>query len=260
MAQLSTNLIVRGEAVQALYTQFRAGNLVVNRRYQRKLVWSVEEKQSFVDSLMKQLPVPLILVAERQSDGGARLEIIDGLQRLDAVFSFVNNGFPLDEKFFDLETLAETKQELDQGRLKQRGNKLDRELCTRFAGYNLPLSVYRAETDDEVDEVFRRINSGGRHLSRQDLRQAGSTSNFADLVRDIAASVRGDVSLSDIVDLRDMPKISISSNADGPGVFVDEIPWIKQRVLVREQIREFPGRGSHRRSARHHARRTDASL
>ncbi len=216
MAQLSTNLIVRGEAVQALYTQFRAGNLVVNRRYQRKLVWSVEEKESFVDSLMKQLPVPLILVAERKSNDGPRLEIIDGLQRLDAVFSFVDNGFPLGNQYFDLETLAETKQALDTGQLKQRSEKLERDACTRFAGYNLPLSVYRAEADDEVDEVFRRINSGGRHLSRQDLRQAGSTSNFANLVlvREIASSVRGDVSLSDIVDLRDMPKISISSRKD----------------------------------------------
>jgi hypothetical protein len=241
MAQISTNLIVRGEAVQALYSQFRAGNLVVNRRYQRKLVWSVDEKQSFIDSLMKQLPVPLILVAERQSEAGPRLEIIDGLQRLDAVFSFVNNGFPAGDgsgRYFDLQTLAETKEDLDAGRLKQQRKKLARAVCTHFAGYNLPLSVYRASTDEEVDEIFRRINSGGRHLSRQDLRQAGSTSNFANLVRSVAASVRGDVSLRDIVDLRDMPKISISSTRDEPGVFVDEVPWVKQRVLDREQVRE----------------------
>jgi len=238
VTQLSTNLIVRGEAVQALYSQFRAGNLVVNRRYQRKLVWSVEEKQSFIDSLMQQLPVPLILVAERQSEAGPRLEIIDGLQRLDAVFSFVNNGFPAADGYFDLETLAETKEELDTRQLKQQKKKLPREVCTRFAGYNLPLSVYRASNDDEVDEIFRRINSGGRHLSRQDLRQAGSTSNFADLVRSVAASVRGDFSVSDIVDLRDMPMISISSKRDAPGIFVDEVPWVKQRVLDREQVRE----------------------
>lgn len=238
MAQLSTNLIVRGEAVQALYAQYRAGNLVVNRRYQRKLVWSVEEKQSFIDSLMQQLPVPLILVAERKGEEGARLEIIDGLQRLDAVFSFVNNAFPVGDGYFDLETLAETKEEFDARRLKQKSRKLPRDVCTRFAGYNLPLSVYRADSDAEVDEVFRRINSGGRHLSRLDLRQAGSTSNFADLVRDVAASVRGDFSVSDIIDLRSMPEISISSQKDSPGVFVEDIPWVKQRVLVREQVRE----------------------
>ncbi|MFL5910443.1 MAG: DUF262 domain-containing protein [Gaiellaceae bacterium] len=238
MAQLSTNLIVRGEAVQALFAQYRAGNLVVNRRYQRKLVWSVDEKESFIDSLMQQLPVPLILVAERKGEERARLEIIDGLQRLDAVFSFVNNQFAVHGGYFDLETLAETKEDFDARRLKQKRRVLPRDLCTRFAGYNLPLSVYRADSDAEVDEIFRRINSGGRHLSRQDLRQAGSTSNFADLVREVAASIRGDFSVSDIVDLRDMPEISISSTKDAPGVFVEDIPWVKQRVLNREEVRE----------------------
>jgi hypothetical protein len=237
VAELSTDLVVRGEAVQALYARFRAGNLLVNRRYQRKLVWSVEEKQSFIDSLLRRLPVPLILVAERSTDDRAHLEIIDGLQRLDAVFSFLENGFKVD-KFFDLDALAETKEERDAGRLRQSRPKLPRDICTRFAGYNLPLSIYRAHTDEEVDEIFRRINSGGRHLSRQDLRQAGSTSNFADLVREISAAVRGDVSMTDLVDLRDMPKISISSTDDDIGIFVDDIPWVNQGVLGREQVRE----------------------
>jgi hypothetical protein len=238
MAELNTNLIVRGEAVQALYAQFRAGNLVVNRRYQRKLVWSLAEKQSFVDSLMQHLPVPLILVAERKSLDGARLEIIDGLQRLNAVFAFIDNEYPHADGYFDLETLAETKEALDAGKLVQHLDKLPRDRCTRFSGYTLPLSVYRADSDDEVDEVFRRVNSGGRHLSRQDLRQAGSTTNFAELVRDVAAAVRGDVSLSDVVDLRDMPKISITSVSGGAGIFVEDLPWVEQRILDREQVRE----------------------
>lgn len=238
MADLNTNLIVRGESVQSLYSQFRAGQLLVNRRYQRKLVWSVEEKQSFIDSLMTQLPVPLILVAERQSEAGRRLEIIDGLQRLNAVFSFIENAFPVSDGYFDLDTLAETKALADSQELAQRSPRLRRDECTKLAGYNLPLSVYRAGSDSEVDEIFRRINSGGRHLSRQDLRQAGSTSHFAALVRKVAASVRGDYSVGDIVDLRDMPKISISSSPNGPGLFVDNIPWVKQRILGRDQVRE----------------------
>lgn len=238
MAQLSTNLIVRGESVQALYAQFRAGNLVVNRRYQRKLVWSIEEKISFVDSLQRQLPVPLILVAERSSGNITRLEIIDGLQRLDAVFGFINNSFGTSAGHFDLATLAESKVALDSGELTQKTPILPREACISFAGYSLPLSVYRAATDDEVDEIFRRINSGGRHLSQQDLRQAGSTSRFASIVRDLAAQVRGDVSISDIVDLRDMPKISISSRKDAPGVFIEDIVWVKNNILEREQVRE----------------------
>ena len=237
MADLSTSLVIRGQAVQALYSAYRAGGLLVNRRYQRKLVWSVDEKRWFVDSLMRELPVPLILVAERPGEGGARLEIIDGLQRLDAVFSFMENRFSYETRYFDLDTLAETKQAADERVLAQRVERLARDTCTRFAGYNLPISVYRAEKDEAVDDVFRRINSGGRLLSRQEIRQAGSLENFAELVREVSASVRGDYSVTDLVDLRQMPAISITSDPDSPGVFVDDVFWVRHRILTRDQVR-----------------------
>jgi methylphosphotriester-DNA--protein-cysteine methyltransferase len=41
---LNTELSVRTESIQSLYTRYRAHRFNVNRRYQRKLVWSVEEK------------------------------------------------------------------------------------------------------------------------------------------------------------------------------------------------------------------------
>jgi hypothetical protein len=58
-----------------------------------------------------------------------------------------------------------------------------------------------------VEEVFRRINSGGRQLSRQELRAAGATNAFADCVRKISARVRGDTSNTDLLLLSEMQKM-----------------------------------------------------
>src|SRR5689334_9637275 len=60
----ATELSVQGESIQQLYSQFTQGRFLVNRRYQRKLVWSVEEKARLVDSVLNRLPIPLILLAE----------------------------------------------------------------------------------------------------------------------------------------------------------------------------------------------------
>lgn len=80
-------------SVQTIYSWYRDGKLLVNRRYQRKLVWTLEEKQKLIESLLKKYPVPAILLAER--DGGpATYEIIDGLQRLHSIVSFIENAFP----------------------------------------------------------------------------------------------------------------------------------------------------------------------
>jgi Protein of unknown function DUF262 len=238
VAELSSNLIVRGENVQTLYSNYVAGAFVVNRRYQRKLVWAISEKAAFIDSLRRQLPVPLILTAERTLDGRVSLELIDGLQRLNAIFSFIENEYPINGEYFDLETLAETKLRRDKDELRQKLPALDRGECVRIANYVLPMSTYRAPSDELVEEVFRRINSNGRYLSRQEIRQAGAISNFADLVREVSCFVRGDASVRSLVDLGNMPTISITTDENGPGIYMEDVFWVHHRILERDQVRE----------------------
>ena len=101
------DLTVRSENIQRIYNYYIEKTLVVNRRYQRKLVWSIEEKAAFIDSIIKSYPVPLILLAESDNDGKRIFEIIDGMQRLNAVTAFIENEFPVNGEYFDLEAMAE---------------------------------------------------------------------------------------------------------------------------------------------------------
>ncbi len=120
MMTTSTDLSVRSESVQSLYSRYLQDRFGVNRRYQRKLVWSVEEKQSLVDSMLKNLPVPLFLVAEIGIGADASFEVIDGMQRLNSIFSFLENEFPVHDAYFDLDALADTKSLKDKGELVQK--------------------------------------------------------------------------------------------------------------------------------------------
>lgn len=231
-------LTVRSESIQRAYSAYRADQYRVNRRYQRKLVWSVEEKQRLIDSIVLALPLPLFLVAETSGGPDAPLELIDGMQRLNAIFAFVEQEFDYKGHYFDLDTLADTKALKDAGDLEQKLPKLGREMSVAIANYSLALSVFRAEEQASVDEVFRRINSGGRRLSKQELRQAGTLSTLADLVRNLASTIRGDNSPGDIVPLRKMPLLSISNRNLGYGVDVSEIFWVHQNILRSNDVRE----------------------
>jgi uncharacterized protein DUF262/schlafen family protein len=234
----NTELSVQGESLQRLYSQYTQGRYLVNRRYQRKLVWAVEEKAKLIDSVIQRLPIPLILLAETHEDGLSRFEVIDGLQRLNAIFSFIQNEYSVSGKYFDLETLADTKYLKDQGGLTQKTPALSRAACLDIANYLLPVSVYRSATESSVDEVFRRINSSGRYLSLQEIRQAGATVEIAHLVRRISAAIRGDASLTDYVKLEDMPKISITNHELEYGIYDANIFWVKEGILSREAVRE----------------------
>lgn len=237
MSSTPTELSVRSESIQRLYDLYVNDRFRVNRRYQRKLVWTVDEKQRLIDSIAKDLPIPLFLVAEMPDADGA-YELIDGMQRLNAMFSFLENEFALNEEYFDLEALADTKVRKDDGTLTQFTPVLPRGQAVAIANYSVALSVFRAPNSSSVDEVFRRINSGGRTLSRQNLRQAGTISMVADLVRVIASKIRGDTSPGDIVPLSLMGRLSISNRELAYGVSVDDIFWVKEGILRREDVRE----------------------
>jgi hypothetical protein len=238
MASIEQDLSNRSESVERIYGFYTGNRFLVNRRYQRKLVWSVEEKRAFLDSIRRGFPVPLILLAEVDYDREARFEIIDGMQRLNAVTSFIEGEFDLDGAYFDLATMAETKLLVDTGKVEQRHPILAREICIKIVRYSVPLTVYPSGDHAEVDEIFRRINAYGRHLSRQELRVAGVTTQFSQLVRDLASRIRGDVSAQEKLYLGAMKEISITSKELSYGLNVDKVFWVEQGVQTRDYIRQ----------------------
>lgn len=231
-------LTVRSEVVQTAYSDYRSNRYRVNRRYQRKLVWSVEEKQQLIDSILLKLPLPLFLLAESFSSGEQSLELIDGMQRMDAIFSFIEQGFDYNGSYFDLDTLADTKALKDSGELVQREPAMSREQSVALSNYSLALSVFRSSDDASVEEIFRRINSGGRRLSKQELRQAGATSELADVIRELSSVIRGDSSREQVVPLSVMPVLSISNRQLNYGISVSDVFWVRQSILRSNDIRE----------------------
>jgi hypothetical protein len=238
VSSVQRELSIRSETIQRVYNFYINNLFYVNRRYQRKLVWTIEEKRTFIDSILRGFPVPIILLAEVEIEKFAAFEIIDGMQRLNAITSFIEGEFDYDGKFFDLATMVESKSRLDQGILFQETPILERKSCELIASYVLPLSVYSFDDDEKIDEVFRRINSNGKYLSRQELRASGATAYYPDLVRKISSEIRTDTSASDILLLNDMKIISITNKELEYGIKVDDIFWVQNNILTKEMVRE----------------------
>ena len=230
----------KSESIQSVYENYIQKKYIVNRRYQRKLVWTQEEKEAFIDSIYRRYSVPLFLFAQPKTDVQL-YEIIDGMQRLNAIFCFIENEFGLtisgQRYYFDLETLGRTNKMREDGILRQRTPKLDRESCIAIMNYELPLTTVIADTKN-IEEIFRRINSYGRQLSNQEIRQAGALGVFPDLVRRISASVRGDDSSHDTIGLNDMKLISLSNGKLHYGIDVNKVFWVQEKIITLENIRK----------------------
>ncbi|MBT9096680.1 DUF262 domain-containing protein [Methylovulum psychrotolerans] len=233
----SGSLTIQGSHVQTLYTDYINNKFIVNRKYQRKLVWSIEEKRNFIDTLYRELPIPLFLVAEVDINNNKKLEIIDGMQRLDAIFSFIEQKYSLKDGYFDLSTMADSQEMVEKNILKQHEPILEKSFCRKIVNYLIPLSKSTSLDNKGIEEAFRRINSNGRHLSNQELRQAGMLGKFSEIVRQLATDIRKDVS-DDILPLNEMSKISISQRRLGNyGINVNNIFWVKNNIIQPYHIR-----------------------
>lgn len=77
----------------------KAGMLHVNQEYQRGQVWSLVQQQKLIDSLFRGYPIPLLYFHLRKQEAGGltsqRYEIVDGQQRLDAIYKFAEGAWPL---------------------------------------------------------------------------------------------------------------------------------------------------------------------
>jgi hypothetical protein len=227
------------KSIQSLYSWYAEDKLFVNRRYQRKLVWTLVEKQRLVESIMRKYPIPAILLAERDEGG---YEVIDGLQRLHTLVSFIETAFPtLEGRHFDVSQFPTAQARAVNNKFEPvvDGELLTPREVSTILDYSLAISVMRGSSEAEIDDVFARINTYGHRLSDQERRQAGVQDDFSNLIRELACVLRGDAS-SDILGLAQMPSISIDlpMTKHGYDVVAEEVFWVNQGILRSTDLRD----------------------
>jgi Protein of unknown function DUF262 len=134
----------QGISIQSLYRSFRDGSLIVNRQYQRKLVWTVSEKQRLIDSILKDYPLPLFLLADKNG----LLEVIDGMQRLNAIFSYIEQGFLLENKCFNINEFARARQAAEKKLFEEYPEDVERlsaQQCSDMLDYQISETIRHAE-------------------------------------------------------------------------------------------------------------------
>ena len=125
-------------------------------QYQRGSVWTRKQKQLLIDSIFRGMDIPKLYLRTLKSDAGGKqpdyeFEVVDGQQRLRAIWEFFDGEYPLAK---DVELLLDGTD--------VRGRKyadLPSEAWMELARY--PLSVVELEaSDEEVEEMFVRLQNG----------------------------------------------------------------------------------------------------
>ncbi len=236
-------LRVDSYTINDILVNYLENRFYVNRRYQRKLVWSLEDKRLLIDSILNNIPLPAVLIAQYElaDSKTSVLEIVDGMQRLDAIISFMLGKFAVKYNgeycYYDPFANSDTFNLVREGKLEQHDKVLPKEVCRDFYRYQIP-AIITGQDDEMIELIFSRINSTGRKITAQDLRQSRATGEFPDLVRRIASRVRGDYTYDDRVCLCDMYKISVGQRRYGYGVDIDSVFWRRHDLINKHNIVE----------------------
>ncbi|MCW6532223.1 DUF262 domain-containing protein [Sphingomonas sp. MMSM20] len=172
--------------VETIVNQLERHNIEMNPAFQRRDAWSGRAKGKFVESVILGLPIPQIVLAERQGERG-RYIVLDGKQRLLSLMQFTGK-FNGHGNAFRLAGL-EIRTDLSGKRYSNFESDLTlRDELNAFSNHTIRTVVIRNWPDlDFLHIVFLRLNTGSLKLSPQELRQAAIPGPFSDYV-DTAAS------------------------------------------------------------------------
>lgn len=150
-----------------------SGTLELSPKFQRRPVWKTASKSYFIDSLLRGFPVPPIHIRLGMQNKAAYREIIDGQQRLRAVFDFVQGKFRL-------------SRTIEAPWAGKAFKDLDDDLSRSIMMYKFHAFQYDNIDDATILEIFARINTYSVALSRQELRNGKYFGVFKSGVYEIA--------------------------------------------------------------------------
>ncbi|MFJ4715661.1 DUF262 domain-containing protein [Streptomyces sp. NPDC088785] len=178
---------------ETILSQLRRGNIQLNPRFQRRDAWNRPRKSRFIESLILGLPIPQIVLAEDKNRRG-KFIVLDGKQRLLALRQFAaGSSFAASDeeegfKGFSLSGL-EVREDLRLVTLKrmEKEAKYVDDFNSLLNETIRTVVVRRWPSEDFLNLVFLRLNTGSVKLSPQELRQALHPGKFTDFLDDFAS-------------------------------------------------------------------------
>jgi hypothetical protein len=139
--------------IETLCRRIENGNIDLQPDFQRDQVWNTRKKQGLIDTIIRGWEFPPVFLIAPNGSRKNRYEVLDGQQRLNAIYEFYSNGFTIDGKIAPINSFVE---ELDGKLYSELPAQVRDEFLIRSVRVHY-ISNYRK---DEPYELFFRLNQG----------------------------------------------------------------------------------------------------
>ena len=165
-----------------LVRMYQKKQLVIDPDFQRDVVWTDPQQTRFIDSLMKQLPIPSMCISlDYKTD---KRYIIDGLQRINTIVKFLTT------EDWKLSKLADVDSSIS-GKTVEEIKTQHEELYERVENMTIPITMIRYDSSKKAHNnyiftIFHRLNTGGVKLNNQEIRNCIYNGKFNSFLKECA--------------------------------------------------------------------------
>lgn len=168
------NLDIKTRNMSSLMKDISKNKFNFEHPLQRKSgIWNRMTMSLLFDSAVRLYPIFPILVEENEDETYA---VIDGKQRLTILSSYINDEFSLSKKLEPIEINGVTYEIAGK-----KFSKLDEEVRERFDNREIQLYVMRGVTEEDIREIFARINSS-KGLTNTQRRTTVENADFREVI------------------------------------------------------------------------------
>lgn len=155
--------------------------LVVDNSFQRNYVWLKKHQISLIETILLGYAIPEIYLWIIDTDpvtGETKYSIVDGQQRIGAVFDYIDGKFRLERA-----SLSNKSADYANKYFKDLNDEYKKTIWSySFTIRQIPQSVSR----EEIVKMFLRLNSTDKSLNPQELRNAEFNGKFLDNAQKIS--------------------------------------------------------------------------
>lgn len=154
--------------------------LDISPDFQREFVWTeITRKSRLIESIMLRIPIPAFYLSQ---DEDGNYQVVDGIQRLTVIKDFVDNKF----KLKNLEYLTTLEGKWFRNLKKPSEYSIPAMYSGRIEDTQLFFNIIDPATPKQVKyDIFRRINTGGKTLNAQEIRNCLSSVNTRQLLKNM---------------------------------------------------------------------------
>ena len=164
----------RDYVIEYLVAKYKQDYFYIPPEYQRQFIWNDANKCFFIESILMGLPIPFMFFAD--TDDG-RIEIVDGAQRTCTLVEFLDNELELS----GLRVLKESNG--------FKFNDLDSAVQNRLKNTSIRVVFLEEGTTESVrQEIFKRINTGGKQATPAEARRGSYLGRFKDFLEECVAN------------------------------------------------------------------------